>query len=140
MVVDKVSGVPFSKFLYVTFIGHFTFAVPAVIAVILLNLIKVKPLLFILLPMALISIPISAVLTWLFAKGSNWVNTLGAISVTCSFPGRFYAVFLGGLLGFRVFNVAGGIIFAILLYLGVALTTRPFGRFLIRRFVPEIVV
>ena len=137
--VGKVAGVPFSKFLYVTLVGHFIFAIPTVLVVILLDLMEVKPLLFILLPMTLISIPVSAILTWLFAKGSNWVNTPGAITVTCSLPGRFDAILLGGLLGFRVFNVAGGIILAILLYFGVSLITRPFGKFLIRRLVPEIV-
>ena len=90
--VGKVAGVPFSKFLYVTLVGHFIFAIPTVLAVILLDLIEVKPLLFILLPMALISIPMSTVLTWLFAKGSNWVNTSGAITVTCSLPGRFQGI------------------------------------------------
>ena len=135
----KVTGVPFSKFFYVTMVSHFIFAIPTVIIVILLDLMKVKPLLFILLPIALISIPVSAVLTWLFAKGSNWVNTSGSIMATCSLQGKFYAVLLGGLLGFRILNVAGGIILAVLLYLGITLTARLFGKFLLRRLVPGII-
>jgi hypothetical protein len=137
--VVKVPEIPFSTFLYATLAGHFIFAIPAFVAIILLDLMELKPLFFIFLPIALISIPVSAVLSWLIAKGSNWVSTTAAIMATCSVPGRFYAVLFGGLLGFRVSNTVGGIVLAVLLYLGALVTTVPLGKFLVRRLAPEIV-
>jgi hypothetical protein len=135
----KVLSVPFSKFIYATLIGHSIFAVPAVVAVILFDLMDVKALFFIILPIALISIPVSASLSYLMAKGSNWANTSTAIMVTCTVPGRFYAVLFGGLLGFRLFNTIGGIVLAVLFYLGAMTTTIPLDKFLVRRLAPEIV-
>lgn len=137
--VEKIPEVPFSTFMNITFVGNIIFAAPVVIALILLDLIKIKPLLFIVMPVAGITILVSASLSWFMAKGSNWVNTTPAIVAACSVPARFYAVLFGGLLGFRVFNTVGGIVLAILLYLGALFTTVPLGKFLIRMLAPEII-
>jgi hypothetical protein len=138
--VEKVPEVPFSTFINITFVGNFIFAAPVVIALILLDLVKIKPLLFIILPIALITIPISASLSWLIAKGSNWANTTPAIIAACSVPGRFYAVLFGYLLGFRAFNTVGGIVLAILVYPCALFTTVRLGKFLIRMLAPEIIL
>jgi hypothetical protein len=90
--VVKITKVPFSTFLYATLAGHAIFGIPTVVAIIAFSLLGIEPLFFIILPIALVSIPLSATLSWLIAKGSNWINTPAAIIATCSVPGRFYAV------------------------------------------------
>jgi hypothetical protein len=138
--VVKITKVPFSTFLYDTLAGHAIFGIPTVVAIIAFSLLGKEPLFFIFLPIALVSIPLSATLSWLIAKGSNWINTPAAIIATCSVPGRFYAVLFGGLLGFRVFNTIGGILLAILLYVGAMLITVPLGKFLLGRLAPELIL
>jgi hypothetical protein len=137
--VEKISEVPFSTFLYITLAGHLIFAIPAIAAVILLDLMQLGPLFFIILSIAIIAIPVGAVFSWLIAKGSNWTHTSASLIASCSVPARFYAVFLGGLLGFRLFNTIGGIVLAIILYLCALVTSIPLGKFLIGRFAPEMV-
>ena len=136
--VEKIPEVAFSKFLYITLAGHLIFAIPAIVTVILFNLMQLEPLFFIILPIAIIAIPVGAALSWFIAKGSNWVNTSSSLIASCSVPARFYAVFIGGLLGFRLFNTLGGIVLAILLYLCTLVTSIPLGKFLIGRLAPEI--
>ena len=129
-------GIPFSSFLHVTIIGHLIFAIPAISGILLLSLIDIKTLFFILIPILLISIPVSAAFAWLTAKGSNWVNTSAAIMAVCSLPGRVYGIFFGGLLGFHLFGTAGGIIVAILFYLLALALAFPLGKFLSRKVLP----
>jgi hypothetical protein len=92
----------------------------------------VKALFFIIVPIAFISIPISAAFAWLMAKGSNWVNTSAAITAVGSVPGRVYGILFGGALGFHLFNTAGGIIVAILFYFLALALTILLGKFLSR--------
>jgi hypothetical protein len=124
---SKLSGIPFLSFLYAAAAGHIIFAIPAIGGVLILNLTDVKSLFFIFIPIAILSIPISAAFSWLIAKGSNWTNTTSAIIAACSVPGRFYAVLFGGLFGFRLFYTAGGIIFAVLFYFIALVITIPIG-------------
>ena len=97
----KLPNIPLSSFLYVTVEGHLIFTIPAVIGILLLNLMDVRELFFELVPIALISIPISAAFAWFIAKGSNWVNTNAALRASCRLPGKIYGVLFGGLLGFH---------------------------------------
>ena len=99
----KLPEIPFITFLSVTIAGHLIFAIPAIMGILLFNLMNVKSLFFIFIPIVLISIPISAAFAWLIAKGSNWVNTSAAITAVCSVPGRIYGIFFGGLLGSHFF-------------------------------------
>jgi hypothetical protein len=134
---SKIPEIPFVSFLYITIAGHLLFAVPAIGGIWLFELLDIKELLFIFTPIILISIPISAVIAWLIAKGSNWVNTSAAITAACSVPGRVYGILFGGLLGFRYFGTSGGIIAAILFYLlAIALALR-LGRYLASKVIPE---
>jgi len=135
-VTTNSPGIPFSSFLYVTIIGHLIFANPLISGILLLNLTDVKVLIFIFIPIVLISIPISAALAWLMAKGSNWVNIPAAIMAVCSLPGRVYGMFFGGLLGFHLFGTTGGIIGAILFYLLALALALPLGKFLLRKVLP----
>lgn len=132
----KLPEIPFFTFLSVTIAGHLIFAVPAIMGILLFNLMDVKSLFFIFIPIAIISIPISAVFAWLIAKGSNWVNTSSAITSVCSVPGRIYGIFFGGLIGFHFFNTIGGIVVAILFYFLSLAATIPIGRFLSRKVIP----
>ena len=135
----KLPNIPFVSFLYITIIGHLIFAIPAISGILLMNLINIKALFFIIIPIAFISIPIGAAFAWLMAKGSNWVNTSAAITAVCSLPGRFYGILFGGAIGFHLFNTAGGIIVAILFYLMALALSIPLGKFLSSRVFPETV-
>ena len=117
--------------------GHVIFAIPAISGILLFKLMEVKALLIIFIPLALLTIPISAGLSWLIAKGSNWVNTAAAITAVCSLPGRIYGVLFGGLLGFHFFSTVGSVILAIVFYLFAVVTTIPLGRYLSSRVIPE---
>jgi len=135
-VTTESPSVPFSSFLYVTIMGHLIFAVPVIIGILLFNLIDVKALFFILIPIFLISIPISAAFAWLMAKGSNWVNASAAIIAVCSLPGRVYGILFGGLLGFRLFSTIGGVILAIVFYLLALAFAIPLGKYLSMKVLP----
>lgn len=135
----KIPDFSFVSFLYVTIIGHLIFAIPVLGGIWLLNLMDVKALFFIIVPIALISIPISAALGWLMAKGSNWVNTSATISGVCGLPGGLYSMLLGSALGFRLFSTTGSIIGAILFYILALALTIPLGKFLSSRVYPEAV-
>jgi len=135
-VTTNSPGIPFSSFLYVTIIGHLIFANPLISGILLLNLTDVKVLIFIFIPIVLISIPISAALAWLMAKGSNWVNASAAIIAVCSLPGRVYGILFGGLLGFRLFSTIGGVILAIVFYLLALAFAIPLGKYLSMKVLP----
>jgi hypothetical protein len=135
----KLRDITFSSFLYVTIAGHLIFAVPAIFGVLFLKLMDVKALFFIFVPIALISIPISAAFAWLIARGSNWQNSAAAIKASCGLPGRIYGVLFGGLLGFQLFGTAGGAILAVLFYLLAYGVTFPLGKFLLNKLIPDAV-
>lgn len=129
--------IPFSSFIYATAIGHLVFALPTMVGALLLNLIKSRDLFFIIIPMAIISIPTGAAIVWLMAKGSNWAKTDAFIAASCSVPGRIYPMLFGGLLGFHYFDTIGGIILAVLFYLaGLTLSGR-LGKFLTKRLISK---
>jgi hypothetical protein len=132
----KLPEIPFITFLSVTTVGHLIFAIPAIMGILLFNLMNVNSLFFIFIPIALISIPISAAFAWLIARGSNWVNTSAAITAVCSVPGRMYGIFFGGLLGSHFFNTAGGIVVATLFYFLALAATLPIGKLLSRKVIP----
>ena len=132
----KLPEIPFITFLSVTIAGHLIFAIPAIMGILLFNLMNVNSLYFIFIPIALISIPISAAFAWLIARGSNWVNTSAAITAVCSVPGKMYGIFFGGLLGFHFFNTAGGIVVATLFYFLALAATLPIGKLLSRKVIP----
>ena len=134
----KSSIIPFSSFLYVTIASHLVFAIPAIIGVLLLNLMDIKPLVFIFVPVALISIPISTAFAWLIAKGSNWLHTSAAITSSCNLPGRIYGILFGGLLGFHFFDTMGGVLLSVFFYLLAYGVTIPLGRFLSNKVNPDV--
>ena len=134
---QKAYDVPFAKFFYAVLIGHLIFAIPTLVAILLLHILEVKPLVFIIMPIAIVSIPIGAAVAWLIAKGSNWANTRSVITALCGVPGRFYAVLFGGLLGFRLFQFVVAIVFIVLFYIGAVLITIPLGRFLTKRLLHD---
>jgi hypothetical protein len=110
----KLPEISFSSFLYVATVAHLIFAVPSFFGILLFDLINIKAALFIYIFFALTGIPLSAAIAWLFAKGSNWKNSIAAITAMCSLPGRIYGSLFGGLLGFHYFNTIGGIIGVVL--------------------------
>jgi hypothetical protein len=127
--------IKFSVFLYITGWGYFVFGIPTIIGILLLGLKSVKSLIFIFIPIALISLPLTAAISWLIAKGSNWLNADKTIIAACSVPGRFFGVFLGGLLGYHYFKEIGGIIFAILFYFLYLAISFPLGKFLFSKVI-----
>lgn len=136
----KSNGVPFSSFSYVTIAGHLIFAIPAIGGIFWLSLIGVRALFFIIAPITLLSIPITAAISWFIAKGSNWMNTSAAITAACSLPGRFYGVLFGGLLGFHLFSkigILGGVILIILFYILALAITIPLSKFLSSRIISK---
>jgi hypothetical protein len=138
----ETQDIPFSTFLYVTTAGHLIFAVPAIIGVLLFSLMDTKSLFFILVPIVLISIAMSAAFAWLIAKGSNWATTSTTAGVTaaCSLPGRIYGILFGGLLGFHFFGTVGGIIVAILFYFLALVFTIPLGKYFSRKVIPQAAI
>ena len=157
--------IPFSTFLYAALVGYFAFAIPAIIILILLKLMEIKPLLFfIALPITIIFITVSAVLSWLFAKSSNWVkvsaalkfvitaligsswsdsnraNASTAIMGTCIFPGGFFGFLLGLLIGTHLFSGVWGFLFIAPVYLGVSVLAVILGKFLAKKLLPELVL
>ena len=134
---NKAQDIPFSSFLFATTAGHLIFAIPTIIGLLLFSLIDAKSLFFIFVPIALISIPISAAFAWLIAKGSNWASksTIAGVIAACSLPGRIYGILFGGLLGFHLFDTIGGVIVAILFYLLAVVLTIPLGKYLSRKVV-----
>ena len=130
--------VPLSTFFVITIISQLVFTIPAVIIILVFNLLQLEAFLFIALPTILISIPIGAYFSWLMAKGSNWVNTKAAVVVSSIFPGRFFGVLLGGLLGYRFYGMIGGALFIILFFLGTNLLGRFLGELLVEKLIPEM--
>jgi hypothetical protein len=126
-------AVPFSSFLLATIIAQLISGIPTIAGILLFNLIDAEALAFILIPIAALSIPISAALSWLVAKGSNWENTTTGITAACGLPGKVYGIFFGGLLGSRLYGPSGGVILAVLLYFVAHFTTIPLGKILTRR-------
>ena len=125
--------VPFRIFLYATLVAHIVHAVPTVVVLLFFDSTTAMPLLFILLILAVIKIPVVAAMTWLLAKGSNWVNSSLAMIVICRVAAMLYCVLIGAWLGFRLFGTAGGVIGAILLYLLARITSRRLGKLLTQK-------
>ena len=130
--------IPASSFFVITLVGHLIFAIPAIIIILVLELLQVKALLFIALPTMLIFVPGGAYFSWLMAKGSNWVNTRTAVIASSVFSGRFFSVLVGGLLGYRLYGIIGGVLFVIPFFIGANVIGKVLGEFFVDRFIPEL--
>jgi hypothetical protein len=135
----RLPDVPFSSFLYATFLAHLCLVIPFIGGVLLFKVMDVKSLFLILVILALPAIPLSAAFAWLIAKGSYWKKTSMAFAITCGFPIRMYGILFGGLLGFHFFNLVGGIFGVILFYLFAFFSTAPFGKYISNKVMQEVV-
>jgi len=135
----RLPEVPFSSFLYATFLAHLCLIIPFIGGVLLFNVMDVKSLFLILGILALPAIPLSAAFAWLIAKGSNWEKTSMTFVVICGFPMRMYGILFGGLLGFHFFNFVGGVVGVVLFYLLAFVSSAPFGKFISNKVMRETV-
>jgi hypothetical protein len=133
----ETPAIPLSTFFVITIVGQLVFTIPAIMIVLVFKLLQFDALLFIALPTIIIAIPVIAYFSWLLAKGSNWVNTKSAVIVSCIFPGRFFGVLVGGLLGYRLYGIVGGALLTILFFFGVNYVGRHLGELLVNKFIPE---
>jgi hypothetical protein len=131
-----MAEVPFRKFFYVTVLAHIVYAVPTVVVLLFFDSKNGRPVLFILLILAVIKIPVVTAMAWLLAKGSNWVNTSYAMMVIGGVTATLYGVVLGGWLSFRLFGTVGGVIGAIVFYLVARATGIRLGKLLANKFLP----
>ena len=113
---STVSRISFGKFLGFAAIQHVIFALPVFTILVMMQLLPLNAILFLFLPFSGLGIPLSAGLCYLMAKGSNWVNTRGAVMAIGVLPGQTYGVLLGGLLGYHLWAMTGGVIGAIILF------------------------
>ncbi len=130
--------IPLSTFFVVSIVGQLVFTLPASIIILVFKLLQFDAFVFIALPTVLISVPLVAYFSWLLAKGSNWVNTKSAVIVSSIFPGRFFSVLVGGLLGYRLYGIAGGVLLTVLFFFGANIIGKNLGEQLVKKLMPEL--
>jgi predicted lipid-binding transport protein (Tim44 family) len=94
---------------------HLAIAVPSLSVILLLQLLEMRAALVIF-TIFLLSSPIFSWLSWLMAKGSNWVNTAAAIKAAGGVSGQLYGTLVGGLLGGHLFGTIGAMIMVVLFF------------------------
>ena len=113
---QSLPAIPYRKFLKLAVIEHAVFALPVLSILLIVQAIPFYAVLLFLFAISILGIPLSAGITWLIAKGSNWVNARAAIIANGIYPGQVYVMLLGGMVGFRQWGVIGGIISAVFLF------------------------
>ncbi len=113
---NSTSKISFGEFLGFVAVLQVVFALPVFIILLMLRLLPFDALLFLVLPFSGLGISLSAGLGYLMAKGSNWVNTRGAVMAVGVLSGQIYGVLLGGLLGYHFWAMTGGVIGAIIFF------------------------
>ena len=117
--------VSFTTFFLLASAEHLAFALPSLAIILLLHLLEIQAALFLFL-VFIISSPIAALIAWLIAKGSNWMNTAASIKAIGAMAGQLYGLLLGGLFGARFFSPIGtlltaGLFFALGIFAGIGL-------------------
>ncbi len=103
--------IPFARFFLLVLTEYLAFAIPVLGMLVLLDLLELRTALF-MFTFFVLSSPILSLIAWLFAKGSNWVNTAAALKTPGSL-GQLYGLLLGGLLGSHFFGTVGAVLMAV---------------------------
>jgi hypothetical protein len=96
---------------------NLTFATPVFTSFLIIGRLDPFAILFLVLFWSIMAIPIGSWLVWLISKGSNWMNTKAAVSAGGAIFGQYYAVLLGGFLGFDWLNQLGAIVCMIIFFI-----------------------
>lgn len=104
--------IPFARFFLLVLTEHLAFAIPVLGMLVLLDLLELRTALF-MFSFFVLSSPILSLISWLFAKGSNWVNTAAALKTAGGVSGQLYGLLLGGLLGSYFFGTVGALLMAV---------------------------
>jgi hypothetical protein len=115
------------KYFKASILGIVIFAIPAIIFMMVINLLNSNILIIISL-ITLIEFPITSIIMWLIAKGSNWQNTKIGLITAFIFPSRIYSILVGGLVGFRIAGLVGGILGSIILFFLIRIIIIKFSR------------
>ena len=92
------------------------FMISALAILLPFNLVKFHYLWFLVI-LYILPIPINAIILWLIAKGSDWVNLGASMKASGAIPGGLTGVLLGGFVGFSVLGLWGGILLAVSLFI-----------------------
>jgi hypothetical protein len=111
----SMNRISFTRFFLFSEALHLTIAVPTLSVILLFQLLEMRAALVIF-TIFLLSSPIVSWLSWLMAKGSNWVNTTAAMKAVGGVSGQLYGALVGGLLGGHLFGTVGAIITAVLFF------------------------
>jgi hypothetical protein len=111
----SMNHIPFTRFFLFAEAVHLAIAVPALCVILLLRLLEMRAALVIF-TIFLLSSPIASWLSWLMAKGSNWVNTAASMKAVGGVTGQLYGALVGGLLGEHFFGTVGGIVMLVLFF------------------------
>lgn len=100
------NGIPLATFFLFASAEHLVFALPALVIILLLQLLDLKAALLIF-TIFILADPIASWMTWMIAKGSNWANTAAAMKTAGAISGQLYGALVGGLFGARFFGMVG---------------------------------
>lgn len=128
------NSIPFKRFFIFAEAVHLTFALPALSIVSLLQPQKPKAVIILFIVFLLGSF-IGSWLTWMMAKGSNWVNTAAAMKAVGAGAGQIYGALVGGLAGWHFFEMAGGILMLVSFFVLGKLAGIALGGFAAKRLV-----
>jgi hypothetical protein len=104
--------IPFARFFILVLAEHLAFAIPTLGILLLFQLLELKVALF-LFTIFVLSLPITGLIAWLIAKGSNWANTGAALKAAGGVSGQPYGLLMGGFLGSHFFGTVGALLMAV---------------------------